>query len=137
MKDGKAQKRLQPHKGNIGVENRIASPKPACKAPHEQKGLKGNAAPPDSLAEHFPPAQICEGRVGGILTWLRGEGRRAPFTPSVSPYAASHGGAVALVAAADRHHRLSKSPLGWRTATPHSAGYPGRLQRGPDSEIPL
>src|SRR6266852_2554995 len=81
MKDEKAQKRLQPHKGNIGVENRIASPEPACKAPHQQKGLKANAAPPDSLAEHFPPAQILEGRVGEILTWVRGEERRAPSPP--------------------------------------------------------
>src|SRR6266404_1282951 len=133
MENKKPEEGLQPDKEYISVEDWKTRPKPAYVAPHQQEGLKGYAAPPDNLADHFPPAQIREGRVGEILAWMRGEERRAPSPHlTLSLMKPPQAKAWALAAAADRHHRHSKSRLGWRTATPHSACCPRKI---PHSQI--
>jgi hypothetical protein len=68
MKNREPQEGLQPDEKDISVENRVTSPEPAYESSHEQQGFKCNAAPPDRLAEHFPPAQTQADPVEAILT---------------------------------------------------------------------
>ena len=85
MKNGVPQDRLQPDKEYVSVENRVAGPELDLKPPRQQKALKHHAAPPNNQAEHFPPAQIRKGRVGGNPSMDGGEDHRAasPLLKSV------------------------------------------------------